>query len=414
MIVALIARLWQCLFKLWQSAWETARGGTKVAAAATAETTVGHVAPASSTNNVPVLKASCRCGDCTLHLTLVGSTTTTPPALAPRDTAAVDCHCPACRQYHTSAFCSLVRARISIISSSDDDNDIPWQKYRHTCAQLGAVNRYFCRRCYAKLATQPVVVGNDDKNVFYVNMGSLVDESIQADYSAAWRTMRQRWQVDDPSRMAPWYPAHPDYVEPKNDEADKQASGGQNSLTTDTTNLEAPTLGLFTLQGSCACGQARYQIQNWQIPNHMPHCYCHVCRRSSGSAFLSWFYCDTTRFTWLTAEPLRVRTTDIAVRHVCGNCSGNLTVVYDDEAAETMWPSVGSIDDDSWRKVGEYVRQRQQQQQQQHANPNQSSLAPPRLGGCADKCFSDVSHIYCAFRPQWYALPNDGLPRWDE
>lgn len=435
----------------------------------------------------PTLEASCRCGDCTLHLTLVDedfslhgtmtTTTSTSTTIPPHDTVAVDCHCPSCRKFHTTAFVSFVRARISVQGKQDDSSNCrrstpPWQSYRHECAQLGTVDRYFCRRCFAKLATKPVKGDNDDNNnnnnniagmdhadadddnnIFYVNMGSLVDESIEADYSAAWRKCRQPWQMGDPSRMAPWYPAHPDYVE-QDDEEEESLSGDGDSdgssiisaddddekqqdptVSTMTADIEAP-LPLRTsvnhlppLQGSCACGAARYQIQHWDIPSHMPHCYCHVCRRSSGSAFLSWIHCRTHHFAWLSPEPLKVRTTNIGFRHVCGHCSCNLTLVYDEEEGHLMWPTAGSVDDASWRKVRTFLQKRDGTPQASSSSSLSSETAASinhrpeallrhslatRLGGCADQCLEDVSHIYCAFRSQWYELPDDGLPRWDE
>ena len=376
--------IWQCLHKVisWVGWWWR-------------ENENAPRCPAKENEEDGILTVSCRCGACTMHLS----------GPLRQQAAATDCHCPSCRQYHTAAFCSFLQVRrthVRVVKNSNNDNDDAWQSYRHECAQLGVVDRLFCKLCFAKLATVPVVGDdethnwNDDADsYYYINMGSLQDDTIRADYSAWWSHHRTAWQVDDPSQMAPWYPAHNDYVQP-NDEVEM--------------GTPPPTTTSHSLTGGCACGRARYEITHWDIPNHMPHCYCHVCRHSAGAAFLSWIFCAKAHFRWTSTPPPRcVRTTDMAVRYYCDTCAGNVLLVYDEEADDWVWPTVGSIDDDSWRKMTRLIMA-----QQQEPPPQRRIHTTGSVRGCADGCLDDVSHIYCVDRPLWYALPDDGLPRWDE
>lgn len=371
MLHTLLTQIWHCLHKVLL--------GARLTTTAAAKKDIND-------DDDAVLTVACRCGACTWQL-----------RNPPRAAAAADCHCPPCRHYHTAAFCSYLQVRARDVIRNGNKNTL--QSYRHECAHLGTVDRLFCNTCFAKLATKPVNSKDDSDpdHYYYINMGSLQDDSIRADYSAMWSRHRAQWQADDPSRMAPWYPAHPDYVL-------AAADVEQGSGTTAESNL--------TLQGGCACGRARYEITHWQIPNHMPHCYCHLCRHSSGAAFLSWIYCGQAHFRWTCAAPPPrcVRTTDMAVRYFCETCSGNVSMVYDEEAARILWPTVGSIDDASWRNV---MAQQQKNNDDDNTTASQDD-AVVVVGGCADGCFDNVDHIYCKARPLWYALPTDGLPRWDE
>jgi hypothetical protein len=78
-----------------------------------------------------------------------------------------------------------------------------------------------------------------------------------------------------------------------------------------------------------------------------------------------------------SAEPPLVRTTAHGRRHFCPSCRACLTIVYDDQP-ETIWPVAASLED---------------------------STALTLYG---------VSHICCRYRPRWYELPKDGLPRTQE
>ena len=315
------------------------------------------------------MKAACRCGACEIHLLHLEE---------PSQTYTADCHCVSCRTYHAAAFCSFLRRKDIHI---EDDNNVA--SFSDVCGKLGPVQRLYCRKCFAKLATR-----TEGDEYYYVNMGSLVDELIRADYSAEWRQARHVWQADEPWKMAPWYPAHPDYLPPQRFPSFLRKL---RSKPCDPTRM-TKTSSTPTLQGGCACGKARFVIADWEIPNSMNHCYCHLCRRSSGAPFVSWVY--ASNFQWLTDEPPLVRTTSFGRRHICGTCAGVLTILYDEDAGEWVWPSAAALDDTSWRQLFQHNKE--------------------TVRGCADGFLSRVAHIYCAVRPLWYKLPDDGLPRWDE
>jgi hypothetical protein len=186
-----------------------------------------------------------------------------------------------------------------------------------------------------------------------LNMGSIADESIRADFSIQWRNRRASKQSP---RAAAWYPAFPKY-----DEDDY-----------------IPPL---QLTGGCSCGAARFLISDWDVPNELPHCYCRLCRQMSGSAFVSWPWVTPRNFRWLTKEPNLMRTTDFGQRHVCDTCGVCLTILYDDtENDDFVYPTAGSIDD----------------------FPN------------VDGCLEEVRHIYCYDNAVWYNIPDDGAPRYSD
>lgn len=66
-------------------------------------------------------------------------------------------------------------------------------------------------------------------------------------------------------------------------------------------------------------------------------------------------------------------------RHICPQCQGVMTIVYDGQP-DCTWPCAGSLDEDC---VPEDI----------HAH------------------LSRVVHICCRWKPCWYDLPDDGMER---
>ena len=232
------ASLCKCLSRLVGLAFRH-KGSENGGACKDGETTEcsGNTSKNETLSQPSVMKAACRCGACEIHLLHLEE---------PSQTYTADCHCVSCRTYHAAAFCSFLRRKDIHI---EDDNNVA--SFSDVCGKLGPVQRLYCRKCFAKLATR-----TEGDEYYYVNMGSLVDELIRADYSAEWRQARHVWQADEPWKMAPWYPAHPDYLPPQRFPSFLRKL---RSKPCDPTRM-TKTSSTPTLQGGCACGKARFVI----------------------------------------------------------------------------------------------------------------------------------------------------------
>ena len=278
------------------------------------------------------------------------------PAASPTATSVVDCHCPHCRKYHVAGWVRyLVVPKQQDLSFSSDDI----KTYRDECDQLGVVDRIQCRHCTSKLLTRPV---HGDDEIMLVNMGPLVDnDDSLAQLLTQQQQQPEQWQIHS---KAAWVDAIPNTT---NDDVD------------DTSKSSRPT-SKRTIAGGCSCGNSRYEFDCEQQPTELQHCYCRLCRQLSGGPFMTWMPVWKEDFRWINTEstPPLVRTTPHGQRHICADCGAALTIVYDDQL-DLIWPAAGGFDD---------------------AAALQDDL---RL--------SRVVHICCRYRPTWYTIPSDGLPR---
>lgn len=94
---------------------------------------------------------------------------------------------------------------------------------------------------------------------------------------------------------------------------------------------------------------------------------------------MTWMPVDNDHWEW-NGEPKLVRTTTGGQRHICEDCGGVVTIVYDDDPDAT-WPAAGSLDD--------------------------TSLPQEDTG----KSLYRVVHICCRYKQVWYEIPKDGLKR---
>ena len=160
----------------------------------------------------------------------------------------------------------------------------------------------------------------------------------------------------------------------------------------------------YYITGGCSCGTYRYQVKYPSFKaasTELQHCYCQLCRRLSGGPFQTWMPVRKRMFRWMppendssttkssaqtkssSHEPPLHRYTSHGRRHVCDHCGGVLTILYDADGEEVIWPAAGGLDDSSLPKTKEEMSE--------------------HLYG--------VCHICCRFRQSWYALPNDGNSR---
>ena len=333
--------------------------------------------------------------------------------------AVVDCHCPSCRKYHVAdrATYLLVPAdkvefqQLSLPGKNDakvdkttttstqdksiQDSSSFLSTYVDTCSQLGTVLRYQCAHCRTKLATQPQPQNDNEEDAnddpppygsdqYFLNLASARDDSLPKKWTKQWRAFRFPWQY---ANQCVWTRATAEYDdddESSDDEGDDDERGNP-----------------FYLTGGCACGSYRYQLKYPSADSactELQHCYCRICRRLSGGPFQTWMPVMRSRFSWVpptnsttratraesaSHEPPLHRYTGHGRRHVCEHCGGVLTILYDADGEDVIWPAAGGLDDSSLPATKEDM----------------------------SKHLYGVCHICCRFRQEWYALPNDGYSR---
>lgn len=295
-----------------------------------------------------VLQSTCHCRRVVINTTLS------------RDNAddALKCQCCHCRRHHTSAFVCFIRASKSRVSVYQGSESIV--KVASSCKREGNVARWCCSSCSSKLLTEC------DGGSYLVNLGPMIEDTIPQQIAAKWRG--QFIKEEDVALAADettWYNSFPERGKNKN-KLDKP-----------------PTDTCWT--GSCSCGTSSYEIDVRRV-TQLQHCYCHLCRELSGSAFMTWCPIDKSCFRWVGSGSIQlVRTTDFGRRHICSKCRGVLTIVYDSQPG-LIWPCAGSLDDDSLPATKEEM----------------------------GKYLSRVCHICCRHSPTWLRLPDDGMERLED
>ncbi|WP_127091876.1 GFA family protein [Aquabacter cavernae] len=132
----------------------------------------------------------------------------------------------------------------------------------------------------------------------------------------------------------------------------------------------------MSLTGGCLCGAVRYGVD--APPVVSCHCHCSLCRRASGAAFVTWTTIPVAALRWTRGTPAAFRSSPWATRHFCADCGTQLTFRVDAsvEAADgTLDVTTASLD--------------------------QSEEMRP------------AAHIWLSSRASWYALPDDGLARFE-
>jgi hypothetical protein len=370
------------------------------------------VIPTTAATTTTTLRSSCICGAISLQINNIQL-----------DTPSSDCHCSSCRRYHTSAFASYLQVSSDCVQWNFATNqESSLMTYMDTCQELGPVKRFGCQHCGTKLATQKCptnedkltttmtnkqqsppqddddlqsLLSNDD---LFINMGPLEEETIPDSLSLNWQFHRQSW----PTRQKQSSKA----TTTKPNSKTKQTEEGAIWLSAlpqwdDLDYKDRP--GLRTIHGGCACGRSQYTIRCYTPPSELQHCYCRLCRQCSGSAFQTWVPIPQEFFSWnikhqhdggedslqtntnLEEEPDFIRTTAHGGRHMCRNCRGVLTIVYEEDEGATIWPAAGGFYDESLPLT----------QQGMNAYLNR------------------VVHIGCSWKQSWYSIPYDGMDRLD-
>jgi hypothetical protein len=235
----------------------------------------------------------------------------------------------------------------------------------------------------------------------------------------------------------------------KQDATTGNKSGSKSQVGGKTTATTASSLTTLSScwTGSCACGSCRYKItlQQPDETTELQHCYCRLCRRLSGGPFQTWMPFDLLprpQFTWISEKgpPLK-RFTNHGRRHVCTTCGGVLTIVYDGQEDDMIWPAAGTLDDDDDDSlplqlqppplpVG-VVASVPSESSSSSSTPSSSSSTAAAATAAAARTITkqqattrqeeqprllplplhSVLHICCKYRQRWYELPHDGNPR---
>eukprot|EP00747_Dinoflagellata_sp_TGD_P200616 gnl/TRDRNA2_/TRDRNA2_74037_c0_seq2.p1 gnl/TRDRNA2_/TRDRNA2_74037_c0~~gnl/TRDRNA2_/TRDRNA2_74037_c0_seq2.p1 ORF type:complete len:325 (-),score=20.95 gnl/TRDRNA2_/TRDRNA2_74037_c0_seq2:43-1017(-) len=285
------------------------------------------------------LQVRCQCGSCVFQATARSSNGGCPRA--------VRCHCARCRKYHMSAFAAFTPVHRRDIPEVGK-HVCPMRVYRDSCDALGAVERVFCGSCTSVLATLPLEGAHASEAL--LALGCVEDESIPLELAQHWQ---EEYEERTPSARVSWWSAVP-------------AGFRQEPQTR-------------TLRGSCSCGGCKFTAVSGQ-EFQTQHCYCNLCRRLSGSVAQTWVPVRKEGFEWTSDRTLKlVRTTHHGQRHMCTECGGTMTIVYDSQPDAT-WPVAGALDDDS---------------------------LPEDMPGSLARAI----HICCSMMQPWYRLPLDGIPR---
>jgi hypothetical protein len=100
----------------------------------------------------------------------------------------------------------------------------------------------------------------------------------------------------------------------------------------------------MTVRGSCLCGRVKFETSA-EI-HLMSHCHCAICRKFSGSAYLTFARTDARGFRWVQGdEHIRIfESSEGCIRCFCEHCGSPLPVVR--QGLENALIPAGTLDDD--------------------------------------------------------------------
>ncbi|KTT70857.1 aldehyde-activating protein [Sphingomonas endophytica] len=95
------------------------------------------------------------------------------------------------------------------------------------------------------------------------------------------------------------------------------------------------------MTGGCQCGSVRYSVE--VADADAMFCHCRMCQRATGGVFAALKQVPRAAVTWITREPDRFRSSEIALRGFCARCGTPLT--YEGIGDDSLDLTVGSFDD---------------------------------------------------------------------
>ena len=98
----------------------------------------------------------------------------------------------------------------------------------------------------------------------------------------------------------------------------------------------------MTIEGGCLCGKIRFRCKG--EPEWVGHCHCTLCKRHTGSAFLTFVLFEgANRVEWLNGEPAVYASADGVERGFCPACGSALSFARPDRNEVSVL--VGSLDE---------------------------------------------------------------------
>ncbi len=76
-------------------------------------------------------------------------------------------------------------------------------------------------------------------------------------------------------------------------------------------------------EGGCLCGAVRYRVTG--VPTDQTHCHCTLCRKVSGSAFVTWASWPSESMDLTSGEMAYCQSSEKARRGFCSQCGSTLT-----------------------------------------------------------------------------------------
>ena len=131
-----------------------------------------------------------------------------------------------------------------------------------------------------------------------------------------------------------------------------------------------------SLSGACACGAATYTLTSSTPPEHLDFCYCATCQQTAGAPFMAWMGVSKDGLK-LSGPISTCGLSSVATRTFCSSCGSNLTLQYACYPRKTHL-AASTVRESSWEV--------------------------PSVG----------VHIFVKSCPKWYAIPEDGIERFDE
>ena len=327
------------------------------------------------------------------------------------------CYCQRCRKSAIAAFGAYARVAptggAAFFAQLQRENNSVISEHDDTCSHLGQVTRYRCGKCHSSLGLHQHRSSADDdcsvnnnvatgagteaasaatagdgagRGATWLAMGVVKDESISEPIIDAWHSS---WDDNDNDNDVDGKDRQPLInVACRNEKAAWIDARPNQSGTGITAAHIQPPISVqqqrrLCVEGGCSCGSVRYEIDSMMPHPEFQHCHCNLCRRLSGSAYMTWVPVDAQEFRWTRTDGLiLMRTTPHGQRHACKKCGAVLTIVYDSQP-HLIWPAAGGFDDGDDLGSTEEVNERT----------------------------GRVSHICCAWKAPWYRLPDDSLPR---
>jgi hypothetical protein len=109
------------------------------------------------------------------------------------------------------------------------------------------------------------------------------------------------------------------------------------------------------LNGSCACGQVRYELRGTLV-GRVGHCHCWQCRKHSGASFGTTAPVKTEELVFVVGESLLSSwESSPGIHRFFASCCGSPIFKRLDEIPAFLGLRLGTLDTDPGRRVEEHI-----------------------------------------------------------